>query len=124
MAVGEGVILGVYVAVGVSVIVDVKTGVGVCVGESVSVAVGVVVGVGLIVGVCEGVIVGAIVAVGVGVGLCAHIKPPPKPIANKSSPKGIRRINQRRMVSILGANLFLRKRGHSKMRGYHCCKMS
>jgi hypothetical protein len=28
------------------------------------------------------------------------------------------------MVSILGANLFLRKRGHSKMRGYHCCRMS
>lgn len=104
MAVGEGVILGVYVTVGVSVMVDVKAGVCVYVGESVSVAVGVVVGVGVLVGVCEGVNVGVIIAVGASVGLCAHIKPPPKPIANKSSPKGIRRINQRRMILIFDAN--------------------
>ena len=109
MTVGVGVILGVYVTVGVRVIVDVKAGVGV------NVAVGVVLGVRVAVGVCEGVNVGAIVDVGVGVGLCAQTKPPPKPIANKSSPKGTRRINQRRMIPILGANLIPRKPPYSKM---------
>ncbi len=110
MAVGVGVILGVYVTVGVSVIVDVKVGVGVNVAE------GVVLGVKVIVAVWEGASVGVIVAVGVGVGLCAQIKPPPKPIANKSSPKGTRRINQRRIIPILGANYSPRKPCSSKMR--------
>ena len=91
-------ILGVYVTVGVSVIVAVKVGMGVDVTE------GVVLGVRVFVGVWEGASVGVIVAVGVGVGLCAQTKPPPKPMANKSSPKGTRRINQRRMIPILGAN--------------------
>jgi hypothetical protein len=98
VAVGVGVILGVYVTEGVSVLVDVNTGVGVYVGE------GVVLGVRVNVGVWEGASVGVIVAVGVGVGLCAQIKPPLKPIANKSSPKGTRRINERRIIPILGAN--------------------
>ena len=109
MAVGVGVILGVYVTVGVSVIVDVKAGVGV------NVAVGVVLGVRVFVGGWEGVNVGVIVTVGVGVGLCAQTKPPPKPTANKSSPKGTRRINQRRMIPILGATLIPRKPCYSKM---------
>lgn len=109
MAVGVGVILGVYVTVGVSVIVDVRVGVGVNVAE------GVVLGVRVFVGVWKGVNVGVIVAVGVGVGLCAKMKPPPKPIANKSSPKGTKRINQRRMIPILGANLIPRKLCNSKM---------
>jgi len=113
VAVGVGVILGVYVTVGVSVIVDVKVGVGVNVG------VGVVLGVRVIVGVWEGASVGLIVAVGVGVGLCAQTKPPPKPIANKSSPKGTRRINQRRMMPILGANCIPRKPPYSKVQRDH-----
>ena len=113
MAVGVGVILGVYVTVGVSVIVDVKVGVGVNVAE------GVVVGVRVFVGAWEGVNVGVIVAVGVGMGLCAQTKPPPKPIANKSSPKGTRRINQRRMIPILGANSFPCKLPYYKVQRYH-----
>ena len=88
----------------------------VCVGEGVPVTVAVVVGVGVLVGASEGVSVDGIVAGGFGVGLCAHIKPPPKPIANKRSPKGTRRINQRRMISILDENEISRKRSHSKIR--------
>lgn len=122
MAVGEGVILGVYVTVGVSVVVEVKAGVAVYVGRGVLVAV--VVGVGVLVGACEGVNVGGIVAGGASVGLCAHIKPLPKPIANKSSPKGTRRINQRRMISILDENEIPRKRSHSKIRRYRCSRMN
>jgi hypothetical protein len=57
-----------------------------------------------LVGLCEEVIVCVIVAVGASVGLSAHSKPPPKPIANKSIPKGTRRINQRRMILIFDAN--------------------
>ena len=109
MAVGVGVILGVYVTVGVSVIVGVRVGVGVNVAE------GVVLGVRVFVGAWEGVNVGVIVAVGVGESLCAQTKPPPKPIANKSSPKGTKRINQRRMIPILGANLIPRKLCYSRM---------
>lgn len=109
MAVGVGVILGVYVTVGVSVIVDVSVGVGVNVAE------GVVLGVRVFVGGWEGVNVGVIVAVGVGVGLCAQTKPPPKPIANKSIPKGTRRINQRRIIPILGANLIPHKPWFSRL---------
>lgn len=88
----------------------------VCVGEGVPVTVPVVVEVGVLVGACEGVNVGGIVVGGIGVRLCAHTKPPPNPIANKSSPKGTRRINQRRMISILDENEIPRKRPHSKIR--------
>ena len=109
MAVGVGVILGVYVIVGVSVIVDVKAGVGV------NVAVGVAVGVRVRVGVSEGVTVDVIVAVGVGVDLWAQIKPPPKPIANTSNPKGTKKINQRRMISIQSANIFPCRRFHPQI---------
>ncbi len=116
MWVGVGVILGVYVTVGVSVIVDVEVGVGVNVAE------GVVLGVRVFVGGWEGVNVGVIVAVGVGVGLCAQTKPPPKPIANKSSPKGTRRISQRRMIPILGANLIPHKPWYSRMQRW--CRSS
>ena len=104
--------------------VDVKAGVCVYVGGSVSVGVGVAVGTDVLVGVSEEVIVGVIIAVGAGEGLSAQIKPPPKPIANKSNPKGIRRINQRRMILILGANYIPRKRCHSKMRRYRCSRMN
>ncbi len=113
MAVGVGVMLGVYVTVGVRVIVDVKVGGGVNVTE------GVVLGIRVFVGVLEGVNVGVIVAVGVGVGLCAQIKPPLKPTANKSSPKGTRRIIQRRMFAILGVYEYPCKPPYSKMRRYH-----
>lgn len=109
---------------GVSVVVEVKAGVAVYVGRGVLVAVVVVVGVGVLVGACEGVNVGGIVAGGASVGLCAHIKPLPKPIANKSSPKGTRRINQRRMISILDENEIPRKRSHSKIRHYRCSRMN
>ena len=109
---------------GVSVVVEVKAGVAVYVGEGVPVTVVVVVGVGVLVGAWEGVNVGGIVAGGAGVGLCAHTKPPPKPIANKSSPTGTRRINQRRMISILDENEIPRKRSQSKIRRYQCSRLN
>lgn len=84
-------------------------GVAVYVGEGVFVAVGVVVGDGVMVDVCEGVNVGEILAVSASLDLRSHRKPPPKPTANRSNPKGTKRINQRRMISIPGVDEFPRK---------------
>ena len=85
-------------------VVDVKTGVDVLVGRGVSVAVDVVVGVGVIDGVWVGVSADAIVAVGAGADRFAQINPPPKPMTRRSNAVGMRKINQRRMISILSAN--------------------
>ena len=85
-------------------VVGVKTGVVVLVGRGVSVAVDVIVGVGVIDGVWVGVSADAIVAVGAGADLYAQINPPPKPMTRRSNAVGMRKISERRMISILSAN--------------------